>query len=452
MVRRLSSLARLESKIIDAMRSPSTRRFSSPRRAVVMLAAAALSVGCASRPGPPPDPLAGLAHWGQVPPVVPGRSKADPTALSALGERLRVGMETAQAHARTAQDAGGAPDKSFEALDILILSGGGSHGAYGAGLLVGWTTEGTRPEFDVVTGVSTGGLMATHAFLGSDWDPELERLYTTIRNRDIYRPRTPLLRFFGDALNDTKPLERLLEREITAETLDAVAIEFRRGRQLYVASTNLDSGELAIWDLGRIAAAEHRSMDERLRAYRRALLASAAIPVFFPPVYVEVADAVTGRTYAQMHVDGGAQGPIFFRDFMTDLREALAAAGMVTSPASDNLWLVVNGTIGLDGTAPKLGPNLLAIAGRSVEIVYAGQTFGHVYRVYRRAEALGYRFNLTSIPDDFASFPAKDFVPADMTRLFELGRAAAISGTAWRQDPPDLDASEYAASGVVPRG
>jgi predicted acylesterase/phospholipase RssA len=67
----------------------------------------------------------------------------------------------------------------------LVISGGGSDGAFGAGVLKGWTESGKRPVFNIVTGVSTGALIATFAFLGPTWDHEVERFYTQVKQEQI---------------------------------------------------------------------------------------------------------------------------------------------------------------------------------------------------------------------------------------------------------------------------
>ncbi|MEL6739023.1 MAG: patatin-like phospholipase family protein [Planctomycetota bacterium] len=333
---------------------------------------------------------------------------------------------------------------------MLVLSGGGSHGAFGAGVLYGWSEQGTRPAFDVVTGVSTGALMATYAFLGRAYDPELERFYTKVTTDQIYVPRTPLLRFFGSSLHSTRPLEGLLARTIDEPILEEVADAYRSGRGLFVASTNLDTGELTIWDLGKIASSDRPAAD-RLQAYRSALLASASIPVFFPPVYVEV-EGDSGGTFWQMHVDGAAKAPLFFRNFMSALNAAAEASGVMGGLEQSRMWVVVNGAISREPARVPVEPSLLAIASSSVGVLFDEQQSGHIYRLYRRAADVGYDFNIAFVPPTYNLFDAKVFEPDQMRDLFERGRRSAIMGTVWRNEPPGLEASErvgFAVDGGV---
>ena len=165
---------------------------------------------------------------------------------------------------------------------ILALSGGGANGAYGAGMLVGWSQRGDRPEFDIVTGVSTGALAAPYAFLGSDWDDELAAAYSEGHTEGLLSWRS-FAAFLSPGLYSPRTLEALVEEHVTPALLTEIAQATREGRRLLVATTNLDSGETVIWDMGLLAEAGD---ENALRLFRQVLLASASIPGVFPPVLI----------------------------------------------------------------------------------------------------------------------------------------------------------------------
>lgn len=186
-------------------------------------------------------------------------------------------------------------------IKLIALSGGADNGAFGAGLMKGWTELGTRPEFHVVTGISTGALMAPFVFLGPEYDEALTEVYGGSYTPDAFvRPR-PWLSILSEAsVIDTSPLAEVIERHANEELIAAVAREHRRGRRLYILSTNLDAQRPVIWDLGAIASSGAPNAPD---VFRKALLASASIPVGFPAMMFDV--EVDGEIYDEMHVDGG---------------------------------------------------------------------------------------------------------------------------------------------------
>jgi hypothetical protein len=225
-------------------------------------------------------------------------------------------------------------------LALLALSGGGARGAFGAGLLTGWTRSGTRPRFAAVTGISTGALMGTFAFLGPQYDGELERFYTATTDADIFADRgvSGLLR---DAVKDSGPLKRLIERTMDERILDAVAGEHHRGRRFLVGTTNLDSARLVVWDMGAIAAS---GRPDRQQRFRDVLLASASVPMVFPPVYFPV--EWEGKTYWQMHVDGGAAVIVFLSGFVIDELNRMTGLKAERGDAAVDFYIVLNDVLG----------------------------------------------------------------------------------------------------------
>ena len=310
--------------------------------------------------------------------------------------------------------------------DYLAISGGGANGAYGAGVLCGWSESGTRPEFKVVTGISTGALTAPFAFLGSSHDETLRRVYTTTRTKDIARERSVLAALFDDALTDYAPLKRLLARTVDASVLQALAGEYQRGRLLLIGTTNLDAQRGVVWNVTAIAASGH---PRALALVHQILLASAAIPAAFPPVMIDV--DVDGRRYQEMHVDGGAVSQVFF--YPPSLRLTSEEVGV---ERSRRLYVLRNARL-----APawsNVDRKTLAIAGRAIDSLILSQGLGDLYRIYATSRRDDVAFNLAYIPDDFHETPKEAFDPPYMQKLFDLGRAAAMNGSAWVPAPPGV--------------
>jgi predicted acylesterase/phospholipase RssA len=308
---------------------------------------------------------------------------------------------------------------------VLALSGGGSYGAFGAGVLKGWTESGKRPEFDVVTGISTGALIATLAFLGSEYDDELEDLYTNTTDEDIFSSKG-VTGLFGASLLDYTPLKRQIEKMITEELLDEVGAEYLEGRRLYVGTTNLDAGKLVVWDMGAIAASGH---EHRVRIFQKILRASAAVPGVFKPVYIQPTVESEAR---QMHVDGAVKAPILIRSFMFEM------------PARRRwLHVIINHKISLDEAPEAVEPKVLDIARKSISELLRGLTYKTLYQGYVTARNSNTRFRLIAIPDDEPiAETSLNFQPAHMRKLFELGRQMALSGKGWANEPPRLEQLE----------
>ncbi len=307
-------------------------------------------------------------------------------------------------------------------LNILVLSGGGADGAFGAGVLVGWSETGLRPRFDVVTGVSTGALMATLVFLGSEYDSVLKDVYTTVDSDDIYKKKG-IKAVFSDSLLDYTPLKDKVESLVTDELLDRVAREHNAGRRLYVATTNLDSGDVVVWDMGFIAASGH---PDRIKIYQQVLLASAAVPGLFKPVYIRPSESSKAR---QMHVDGGVKAPVLLRAFM-----------LKQPAARRSVYVIVNSQMKLLNADKAVEPEVLDISRKSITELLRGLLQRTVYQTYVTARQSKASFNLISIPDNAPA--AKDgltFEPAVMQRQYELGRDFGRAGGGWMSEPPRLE-------------
>ena len=299
--------------------------------------------------------------------------------------------------------------------NVLALSGGGAYGAYGVGYLSGWTATGKRPQFDVVTGVSTGALMSVFAFLGPQHDRLLERLYTNVTERDIFTDKG-IVGVFSDSLYDNTPLKKQIETVITKDVLNAIAIEHAKGRRLYVATTNLDAGQLVIWDMGKIASGGRTNP---LQHFQKVLRASASIPAFFKPVYIKPQRGVQLR---QAHVDGGVKAPVLIEEFLFS-----------KSAAKQNLYVIVNDSIAESDPVEAVKPNLASIAQKSIATLTRQLLIQTVKVGFGRSKIAGAEFHVTSVPDALGlGNTSLSFDRQQMRKLFAAGRKAALSGNPWR--------------------
>jgi hypothetical protein len=301
----------------------------------------------------------------------------------------------------------------------LALSGGGEDGAYGAGVLAGWTASGTRPDFAVVTGVSTGALIAPYAFLGPRYDQALKHAYTTIRAADVFE-----IAGTEDSLFSTWPLRDTIARQVTPELLLAVAAEHRRGRRLLVLTTNIDTARPVLWNMGAIAA---HGGPEALALFRKVLLASASIPGLFPPVMIDVVGQ--GRQFQEMHVDGGASAYLFVapQPMLLDDRfdERLPAA---------RLYVILNNTLRPDFAMTERATS--AVLGRAMSVGTRALTTLEIAALVQLCRRQSIDFNLTFVDEGFALSSSGSFDPAYMGALFAYGYEQAASGAAFGKALP----------------
>jgi len=283
------------------------------------------------------------------------------------------------------------PDAKWQTINYLALSGGGSNGAFGAGLMVGWTAAGDRPEFNVVTGVSTGALIAPFAFLGPEQDALLKKFFTTTSTKDVITIH-PLLKILtGESAASSEPLRQTL-REIFDEKMMAdIAAQYARGRRLLIGTTNLDADRPVIWNITAIAASGH---PRSAALVADILLASASIPGVFPPVFIEV--EADGKNYDEIHVDGGASSQVFLYPASLDVRQIGKDLGI---EGKHRMFLIRNSFLKPQWKAVK--PSLTAIAGRSLGTMIRNQGIGDLYRIYLAALRDGIEYNLAFIPEDF---------------------------------------------------
>jgi predicted acylesterase/phospholipase RssA len=307
--------------------------------------------------------------------------------------------------------------KRGHALNVLSLSGGGQNGAFGAGFLIGWRESGRRPEFDIVGGVSTGALLATHALLGTPADDaQLEAMYTQITKKDIYRD----IGIFGllsgaDSLSDTAPLRALIAKHITAETLKRVAAAYADNRLLVVGTTNIDYGQTWVWNMSMIAK------DGNLKLYREVLLASASFPIVFPPVEID----------GHLFVDGAARSNVVIAGMAGTERPKPPLYG------PGNVYLIDNSR--LKNPPEALRRALGDVAATTVSVMMDQSMSTALTRSYVGARVLGYNFRMVAIPEDVKI--GKDplaFDPEQMRAAFDAGRALAKQPEPWSTVPPTL--------------
>jgi len=314
-------------------------------------------------------------------------------------------------------------------FNILALSGGGANGAFGAGILCGWSAAGSRPTFKIVTGISTGALIAPFAFAGADYDQILKQVYTSVETKDIVSFRFSTYTRRGvDSLADSSPLQGLIEKTVTDDVIRSVARAHQTGRRLYIGTTDLDAGRLVIWNMGVLAASDR---PETFDLFRKILLASASIPIIFPPVYIPV--EVGGEIYEEMHVDGGVATQVFFYGDTMNFDDAVRAAGL-SSIGAGRIYIIQN-----IQSVPRYEPvesNLIGVSKKSIMGLLANQGNGDLYRIHALAEREGIKFKLVFIPSDFELKPSELFDPEVMKKLFDLGYHMALSGDPWQNYPP----------------
>ncbi|WP_237215038.1 patatin-like phospholipase family protein [Falsiroseomonas oryziterrae] len=408
------------------MRAPSDSARQTRRQALRLGAALGLGAlpGCAL-----PQRLA----------AVPRADGSRATVLGLPNERFRIAHpdqitalehEFAAAAERQRRHLGLASGALLPRLDLLAISGGGENGAFGAGLLNGWTQHGDRPTFDLVTGVSTGALTAPFAFLGPEWDADLKRVYTDISPERVLIRRWFTAALFDDALADNSPLFETISGYLDERMIAAIARGYREGRLLLAASADIDAQTPVIWNLGAIADSGH---PRALETIRRVLLASAAIPGAFPPVMFDV--AVDGRPHQEMHVDGGAFVQAFlYPSAVTQARREAIARGRRVSPA--RAFIIRNGRLDAEWSAVER--RTVSIAGRAVSTMISSAGYQDTLRIYFVTQRDGVDYNLAFIRPDFAQEFTTPFDQAYMRALFDYAFELGARGYEWTKMPPGL--------------
>jgi predicted patatin/cPLA2 family phospholipase len=387
--------------------------------------------------------------------MAPPRLSAVPTALTAkaeipgmpgvryvaggdMRELSQVGLlalRREQAYLATQGHTGGVlPPATY-----LAISGGGDNGAFTAGLLNAWTATGTRPEFKLVTGISTGALIAPFAFLGPQYDAVLKKSYTTISPKDVIAPRNFIEGVLGDAMADNAPLLELTRKSVNAEMLKAIATEYAKGRFLFIATADLDARRPIIWDMGKIAT---YGGPQALDLFVKIMIASASIPGGFPPTMFDV--EVDGERYQEMHVDGGIMAQVFAYPAGIRINEMATAAGVTRKR---RLYVIRNAR--LDPDWAQVERSTMSIAGRAVTSLIHSQGIGDLYRIYATAQRDGVDFNLGFIPASFNAPHKEEFDNEYMRQLYDTGYAMAFKGFPWLKVPPGFAPPSTTATGQL---
>jgi len=371
------------------------------RRTVLALTllSALMLAGCGTL-ARPEGPLR-IAPEALIPVADPRIRSSDTAKLQALADLIQNRLSTEGGHE-----------------SILALSGGGANGAYGAGVVVGWTQRGDRPTFSVVTGVSTGALAAPFAFLGPEWDDELREAYVGGGTNGLLSART-FSALLGPSLFSSRVLRDLVDKNVTPELLRAIAAEHAKGRRLLVATTDLDTEETVIWDMGVLAT---QGDENALQLFRDVLVASASIPGIFPPVLI-AGMTPQGQVVQDMHVDGGVNTP-----FLAIPEDLLLWTNPSQHRANSALYVIINGQVGRNtGVTPGRIDGILS---RTFESMSKSSLRLSLAATAAFGARNGMSVTMSSIPDNITVSSLK-FDTASMQALFELGRSRAVSGEAW---------------------
>ena len=372
------------------------------RAAVVVLCGGMLSACVTPRLPAPPTLIAQVA-----PPGFPPNVRFLSSDRDYLVTQLNAAVQS------LSRVAPGAP------IRILALSGGGAGGAFGAGALYGLTRAGERPNFQVVTGVSAGALLAPFAFLGPSWDAQLKDAFDSHRTDHLLRARPWLGLLFHPGIYRREPLVELVHHFITPGMIRAIAAEARKGRVLLVATTDLDKQESVIWNMGLIA--EHGG-PAALKLFSQVLVASASIPGVFPPVLIRVQG--DGKTYDEMHVDGGTTLPFFVTSDVADVMPL-----HLPELKGAQVYLIVNGQL---STYPKTTPlTPMAVLSRSSAAALMHASRRALVLSEQFARHFGMHLRFTDLPMSYPDHGSLDFKFSNMHSLFDYGVRCAEAGQLW---------------------
>jgi Patatin-like phospholipase len=395
------------------------------RRAVrlptLVIAVAAMLAGCATPMRLPAEPRAQLGKAEVV--GMPGVRyiAQDPEDMARFADDARMLVDRERDYLARIGHTGTLPAANF-----LAISGGGDDGAFGAGLLCGWTTSGQRPQFKVVTGISTGALIAPFAFLGAKYDAVLRAVYTQTVPTDILSARGITAAVFDDALADNAPLLKLTKRYVTEGMLRDVAAEYAKGRALLIGTANLDARRGVIWNMGAIAAS---GAPGALELFQRLMVASAAIPGAFPPAMIDV--EVGGKRYQEMHVDGGTVAQVFIYPPTYKLKQSAEAQGI---QRQRNLYVIRNAR--LDPDYVDVERQALTIVQRAISSLIHTQGIGDLRLIYEIAQRDGLDYNLAFVPPSFNAPHKENFDTAYIRALFQVGYDLGKKGYPWEKTPP----------------
>ena len=374
-----------------------------------------LFIGCASRPPAPPAEHAQTLPWGAIDLDVNSTNKC--SIVNSLGKVI------SQKATRYSYSQEAVP------FDILTLTGGGSRGAFGTGLLLGWTDRGDIPRFDIVTGISTGAVMAPFIFLGRDELKKVKHFYTKMHTEDVFKESW--FDFLGNGyIMHAEPLKELFRKNFNKEFLDKVAFEHKKGRRLYIGTTNIDTGQLTVWDMGAIASSDREDKYER---FCDIVYASTALPIYLPPQYMKV--NLEDKDYYQMHIDGGIYTQVFMIGLLVDWDEVLHFKQHANKNFDVTLYTVANRKYRQRDLYKPVEQDPLSIIEAYVLTEMDLLFDRSIYRLYHSCKTKGYKFKMATIPEkmqEIITVPT-EFDPQKMTKLFNIGYQFGITDIKWRE-------------------
>jgi predicted acylesterase/phospholipase RssA len=296
--------------------------------------------------------------------------------------------------------------------------------------------KGSRPEFELVTGVSTGALIAPFAFLGPAWDTQLFEAAMTAGNGTLLQWRGGIL--YDPAVYSGEPLARFVDQFVTKELVEAVAVQAKRGRMLLVATTDLDKEESVIWDLGAIAL---RGGKEARILFRDVLTASASIPGVFPPVMIRVEE--NGLAYDEMHVDGGTTQSFFVAPELNRY-----FPGKVDGLEGVNIYVIINGQMAASPGTTPLSPIPIVTRSYSATMKHISRRDIGIAAAFAQRHGMNFRF--TGLPIGYPFPGLLDFRPATLQALFDYAAKCAASGRLWIGDDQAIERGGNKPAGSQP--
>ena len=374
-----------------------------------------LFLGCASRPPALPASHANTLPWGAI--------DLDITSKDGYSIRHSLGSVLTKKADKYSSVKGRVP------FNILTLTGGGSRGAFGTGLIAGWTQKGNIPNFDIVTGISTGAVMAPFVFLGKKELKKVEYFYTQMNTEEVFT--NSWLHFFGYGyIMNAKPLKALFAKTFDKAFLNKIAKEHKNGRRLYIGTTNIDTGQLTVWDMGAIAASD------RIDKYQRfadIIYASSALPVYLPPQYMKV--DINGHDYYQMHIDGGIYSQVFMIGLLVNWNEVLDFKESANRDFDVTLYTIGNRKYRQRDIYKPVKQEPMSIIEAYVltemDLLYDRS----VYRLYSSCKKKGFKFKMASIPEGMKNIiqDPTEFHPKEMKELFKIGYHIGNTSINWKE-------------------
>ncbi len=369
---------------------------------------------CATRPAPLPQEHAQKLPWGAIDLDINSKDKC--SIKNSLGTVL---TQKADRYSGTNKQV---------PLDILTLTGGGSRGAFGTGLLIGWTDRGDIPKFDIITGISTGAVMAPFIFLGEDELKKVEHFYTKMHTEEVFV--STWTNFFGYGyIMNANPLKKLFRENFDKEFLDKIAAEHKKGRRLYIGTTNIDTGQLVVWDMGAIASSDR---EDKYQRFADIVYASSALPVYLPPQYMSV--EVDGKEYHQMHIDGGIYSQVFMIGLLVNWKEVLNFKESANTNFDVTLYTVANRKYRQRDVYQPVEQAPFSIIEAYVLTEMDLLFDRSIYRLYKSCEKKDIKFKMASIPhkmEDIITVPT-EFDPDKMIKLFNVGYQMGKTNIPWK--------------------